>query len=78
MAMYKAVMDGDALTSSKAKEHSIASNINGVRERSEGSKTYQRAAIDKIRGRVRVRRGVPRPMGYTISFMRSKDEGMGS
>ena len=45
----EAGMDGDTLVSDEYKTHKIASDINGVRERSEGGNTNQRDAVDRAK-----------------------------
>ena len=47
MARYEAGMDRSDLAPSEAKKHRLASEINGVRERSEGADINQMAAIDR-------------------------------
>ena len=39
---------GAALASAKAEVHRIASELDGVRERSKGSETNQRASMDRV------------------------------
>ena len=48
-ARDEAGMDGASLASAKAKAHIFPSEINGVRERSEGGEANQRAAVDRAK-----------------------------
>ena len=48
-ARDEAGMDGAALTSAKAKAHTFASDIDGVRERSEGAEANQKDAVNRAK-----------------------------
>ena len=67
---------GAALLSAKAEVHRIASDINGLMERFQGTRLVGGTPPIEIR-LWRGGRG-PRPRGYMISWMRQRDKGTGS